>query len=245
MLVDNNVYRNSYVANGSTTRFAISFPFLESSHVIVYKKVRGTESVVNSSEYTISGVGQQNGGTLTFNTAPAKGTIITILRNVPITQLHKYTELDNFPAESHENALAKLTMICQQLMELSSRHLTVPPTATETPQEVMRQLLDIAKTAEKYAQMAKETYDAAVELKNVVNDLVIQTGDEQVVRIENTGNAQVTLVENEGQAQLDRLAGYADIAALAEGLACARQTWTLTKDAPSGTEITLPNEMFY
>lgn len=257
MLVDNSVYRNAYDAPGNARTFTISFPFLDASHIAVYQKIGDEEEVkVPASQYTISGAGGPGGGTLTMNTAPAAGTKIVILRDIPITQLYNYTELDNFPAESHENALAKLTMICQQLMELANRHLAVPATSTQTPQEAMREILDIADKANEYAEKAQQTYEAAVALKDTVHEYVIQSGDEQVERIDAAGDAEVQDVEStgtswqntiilEGESQLARLDGFANVGGLEMGLACAMQVWTLTEDVPAGSTIVLPNELRY
>lgn len=200
MLVDNSIYRNAYVANGSTKVFTISFPFLDASHIAVYQKIGEAEEVkVPASQYTISGTGNPRGGTLTMNTAPAAGTKIVILRDIPITQLYNYTELDNFPAEAHENALAKLTMICQQLMELSERHLTVPATSTQTPQEAMREILDVASKANEYADAALKTFQAT------------QRTAEQVAR--DKASVDVSLASiNESEANVTRLAaGVAEL----------------------------------
>lgn len=195
MLVDNSVYRNAYDAPGNARTFTISFPFLDASHIAVYQKIGDEEEVkVPASQYAISGAGDPRGGTLTMNTAPAAGTKIVILRDIPITQLYNYTELDNFPAESHENALAKLTMICQQLMELAERHLTVPATSTQTPQEAMREILDVASKANEYADAALKTFQAT------------QRTAEQVAR--DKASVDVSLASiNVSEANVTRLAG--------------------------------------
>lgn len=144
MLVDNNVYKNVYKGNGTTTEFPISFPFLDNAHIQVVRSViEGVEEVVPTSEYTISGAGVESGGKCVFNTAPATGTSIGIVRDVPITQLYAYRELDNFPAESHEDALAKLTMICQQLSERLSRAITVSVTDDLTPEELRNKIFEV------------------------------------------------------------------------------------------------------
>lgn len=139
MLVSNNVFKNRYVWDGSQTNFPISFPFLDNNHIQVWYAEPGkpdTDAVILGKEnYTITGAGNPVGGVLTRTTAWAVGATIAIVRNVPITQLHQYTQYDNFPAESHEDALAKLTMICQQLDEICSRAITVPITSEKTPQE--------------------------------------------------------------------------------------------------------------
>ena len=139
MLVSNNVFKNRYVWDGSQTNFPISFPFLDNNHIQVWYAEPGqpdTDAVILGKEnYTITGAGNPAGGVLTRTTMWAVGATIAIVRNVPITQLHQYTQYDNFPAESHEDALAKLTMICQQLDEICSRAITVPITSEKTPQE--------------------------------------------------------------------------------------------------------------
>lgn len=139
MLVSNNVFKNRYVWDGSQTNFPISFPFLDNNHIQVWYAQPGqpdTDAIILGKEnYTITGAGNPAGGVLTRTTEWAVGATIAIVRNVPITQLHQYTQYDNFPAESHEDALAKLTMICQQLDEICSRAITVPITSEKTPQE--------------------------------------------------------------------------------------------------------------
>lgn len=146
MLVNNNVFKNRYVWDGSQTNFPISFPFLDNNHIQVWYAKPGepdTDAVILGKEhYTITGAGNPVGGVLTRTTAWAVGATIAIVRNVPITQLHQYTQYDNFPAESHEDALAKLTMICQQLDEICSRAITVPITSEKTPQEYWQYILE-------------------------------------------------------------------------------------------------------
>lgn len=146
MLVSNNVFKSRYVWDGSQINFPISFPFLDSNHIQVWYAEPGkpdTDAVILGKEnYTITGAGNPAGGVLTRTTTWAVGATIAIVRNVPITQLHQYTQYDNFPAESHEDALAKLTMICQQLDEICSRAMTVPITSEKNPQEYWQYILE-------------------------------------------------------------------------------------------------------
>jgi hypothetical protein len=62
----------SYTGNGSTTNYAITFPFIDSTHVKAY--INGTIT----SAFTISS------STLIFTTAPANGATIRIERQTPI-----------------------------------------------------------------------------------------------------------------------------------------------------------------
>ena len=92
-------------------------------------KVNGVTKTLNT-DYTVTGAGVPAGGTLTTTVAYAAGGTITIVRNVPLTQETDYGDADSFPAESHERALDKLTMIAQQVMELAGRALVFAPSDT-------------------------------------------------------------------------------------------------------------------
>lgn len=146
MLVSNDIFKNRYVWDGSQINFPISFPFLDNNHIQVWYAEPGKPDIdaviLGKENYTITGAGNPAGGVLTRTTTWAVGATIAIVRNVPITQLHQYTQYDNFPAESHEDALAKLTMICQELDEICSRAMTVPVTSEKNPQEYWQYILE-------------------------------------------------------------------------------------------------------
>jgi hypothetical protein len=89
--------------------------------------VNGTLKTVDS-DYTVSGVGSDSGGTVTFATAPASGQRVILLREVPLTQSTTYTNAGKFPAASHEATLDKLTMAIQQLKERLDRAPVMAPT---------------------------------------------------------------------------------------------------------------------
>lgn len=165
MLVSNEISKNQYVGDGSATEFAYTFPILDSTHIEVYRQL-STETaleakLVPAEEYTVEGAGVESGGKVVFKVAPSSGTKLSILRNVPITQLYQYQELDSFPAESHENALAKLTMICQGLDERLDRAIVVSPTDTVTPDELRNNLFEASEDAVNSATAAAASESAA------------------------------------------------------------------------------------
>lgn len=146
MLISNNVFKNRYVWDGSQTNFPISFPFLDNSHIQVWYAMPGKPdtdaAILDQQYYSVTGAGNPVGGVLTRTKPWDVGATIAIVRNVPITQLYQYTQYDNFPAKSHEDALAKLTMICQQLDEICSRAITVPITSEKNPQEYWQYIFE-------------------------------------------------------------------------------------------------------
>lgn len=131
MTVQSTTARADYQGNGATTQFAIPFYFLDPTHVEVLRTDSSTTpalvvTLALNSDYTVAGAGNQQGGALTTAVAPTATQTITVLRNVPQTQLTHYVPNDPFPAASHENALDQLTMAAQQMQEQVNRGLTLP-----------------------------------------------------------------------------------------------------------------------
>lgn len=133
MTIASTELKIQYSPNGSTKTFAFPYLFLEDSHLVVTLTISSIDVLQTlNSDYSVAGAGVAGGGSITFSTAPISGTTLTINRTVPITQETDYIQNDNFPAESHESALDKLTMICQQLKKAIERCLRFPDTDLET-----------------------------------------------------------------------------------------------------------------
>lgn len=118
MSINTTEYRQQYVGNGATTAFSFPYLFLDNSHLRATRTEIATgidTLLVLTTDYTITGANQPNGGTVTLNVAPTSGQRITIERIVPLTQLIDYKRADKFPADTHEGALDKLTMALQQV----------------------------------------------------------------------------------------------------------------------------------
>jgi len=126
MTLQTEARRMDYVSTGGVD-YPYTFKVFDETHLLVY--VDGT-LVALTTDYTVSGVGETGGGTVTLVTAPTVGDLVTILRRVPATQLTDYVENDPFAAETHENALDKLTMIAQEHEEKLDRAVSLEPTST-------------------------------------------------------------------------------------------------------------------
>lgn len=125
MTVSTTESRIGYNGNGATTVFAFPYRFLESSDLTVTLVRADTTQVVQTlnTDYTVTGAGNDAGGTVTMVVPPATGQQLVIVRDVPLTQETDYISGDPFPAETHERALDKLTMISQRLNNLISRSI--------------------------------------------------------------------------------------------------------------------------
>lgn len=118
-----------YAGNGIATVFPFPYYFFEATDLQVIDTVEGVDTTLTLGvHYTISGMGVEAGGAVTMLIAPSNGHILTIVSNIPETQLQNYVKDDNFPAEAHEAALDRLTALVQQLHQIASRSLRIPLT---------------------------------------------------------------------------------------------------------------------
>lgn len=128
MTISTTTSRISYSGNGVTTVFAFPYRFLENADLtVVLVSSAGVETTkMLTTDYTVTGADEDAGGTVTMLVAPASGERLVILREMDLTQETDYISGDPFPAESHERALDRLTMISQQIQEQVDRSLTIP-----------------------------------------------------------------------------------------------------------------------
>ena len=140
MTISSTTTKNSYSGNGSTTTFAYGFYIPASTDIqVIVRSATGTETIksegTGSTNYSITGVGGSSGGNIVFVTAPASGETVVLRRNTAKTQATDYVANDPFPAETHEDALDKLTIIGQDLQEQVDRSLKLSRTNTMTSTE--------------------------------------------------------------------------------------------------------------
>ena len=131
MSLSNSTSKVQYRGDGSQVEFPVPFYFLDDSHlnVVLYDSETDTETVKTiTTHYAVAGEGEVVGGSITMVTAPASHELLTILRDVPITQELNYRENSLFPANMTEQALDKITMILQQLDELIRRGILLKVT---------------------------------------------------------------------------------------------------------------------
>lgn len=99
----------AYTANGSSTAFAIPFPYITRSHVEVL-----VNNVSLTSGFTV------NGGTLTFTTAPAAGASVKIRRNTSQqSRLVNYTTGSIIPSTLNRDSLQAFYM-AQEAMDAAA-----------------------------------------------------------------------------------------------------------------------------
>jgi hypothetical protein len=97
-------------ADGLQTVFSYNFPIFASEDLKVY-----IDGAVQASGFTIDGAGETTGGTVTFDTAPADGVIVTLSRILPIERVTDFLEGGDFSAAAINNELDYLIAALQQV----------------------------------------------------------------------------------------------------------------------------------
>jgi len=131
--VTNLLVKVQYTADGILTKFAITPAFFidpndpakplvdttPTGDIYVYE---GAPGVVQNTGFTVYGPGDPtNPSSIIFGSAPSSGTLITLVRRLPLTQLVRFIPGQPLNASMIEEALDKLTFICQQLQEELNR----------------------------------------------------------------------------------------------------------------------------
>ncbi len=119
--------RVTYNCNGANRTFDYTWEITETgAMVVILVDSTGSELVLTeTTHYEVTGAGVATGGTVTTVEAYASGNKILLIRDEVIEQETDYIENDPFHAETHEDALDKLTMIDQDQEEEFDRTLRV------------------------------------------------------------------------------------------------------------------------
>ena len=152
MTVSTTIIKNSHSGNGTAHSFAYGFKiFADADLDVIIRSSTGNETVKTlNTDYIVTNAGNDSGGNVLFkfntgNTGdahysasdkrPQNGETVILRRGLDITQSTDYVANDPFPAESHENALDRLTLISQELQEELGRSIKLSRTNTMTSTE--------------------------------------------------------------------------------------------------------------
>ena len=148
MTISTTTIKNSYSGNGSTTAFNYTFKIADDDEIqVIIRSSTGTETVkTKTTHYTVAGVGNANGGSITFTTGntPTATETVVLRRSTPQTQGLDLIENDPMPADNIETAYDKLTAISQELQEQVDRSLKISRTNTMTSTEFTTSATDRA-----------------------------------------------------------------------------------------------------
>jgi hypothetical protein len=128
MTLTTTTARMDYVGTGTTGPFSYTFRILDEDDLEVTRRSSaGVEtSLVYPTDFSVTGVRNRSGGTITLTTALAVGETLTIRRVLAIRQATDFRNLGAFLPEVHEDQFDRGIMIDQQLADGIERSLRYP-----------------------------------------------------------------------------------------------------------------------
>lgn len=99
-----------YLADGDEDVFAFPFPVFASEDLFVY-----FDGARQYSGFDMAGAGETDGGTVTFDTAPAAGIVVMLERRLPLERMTDFLEGGDFSARAINNELDYLAASVQQV----------------------------------------------------------------------------------------------------------------------------------
>jgi hypothetical protein len=220
------------LGDGVETVFPYNFLIYADTHLAVY-----LDGVLQSTGYTVDGVGDALGGDVTFDTAPAADVVVTLNLEVPFTQELSYTQGGKFPSASHEKGLDLNTMLCRRLNEVDSRALLVPQGGDSTEDLELPSQTD---RASKY--LAFDADGNPVATAGTENAFVVSTFMETVLDDSNGSEVAETLIDS---ATAETAPASGDLVLLSDVSANAGRKMTLSnllKVINELTEDTTPDK---
>ena len=120
--------RIQYVADGELNAYEFPFVIFNPSDINVYFN----DKVQDSDTYTVAISKNTEGGEVSFETAPASGTIITIVRNLAIKRTTTFQEGGALRAKVLNNEFDYQMACQQQIADSLNRSMVLPPYAVDT-----------------------------------------------------------------------------------------------------------------
>lgn len=133
-----DVTAGPYAGNGVANKFDFDFRIQDKNQLIVYETQKDGEvkTLKVDTDYTVSGIGEPNGGAVTRNAGPLpEGWQWFIRSNYEPTQDTSFPSQGGFFPKVHEDAFDKLTMLYQQLSDTVKRRGLLFPDYVNRPED--------------------------------------------------------------------------------------------------------------
>jgi hypothetical protein len=146
MTVADNTSRNQYTATSGQTVFAYTFEIVDKDHIVVLQN--GT-TLSEGTDYTVSNVGNDNGGNVTLTTGATADDIITLYRDMPYSRTQNYTNSGDFLASEVNADFDELWLAGEQTDRSFSQSIRKPITDSDS---ISMELPDAATRADKFVK---------------------------------------------------------------------------------------------
>lgn len=118
--------RTQYAADGATVEFVYPFPIFTAADLDVY-----LDAEAQVTGFTVVGAGASAGGSVVFDTEPASGVLVTLVRSIVIERTSDYQTNGAYRAQDINSDLDKLTAVAQELAYSNSLKIGVSPVEGE------------------------------------------------------------------------------------------------------------------
>lgn len=130
MTVSSVTSSQQFIGNGSTKVFSFAFKFFKDTDLVVFTTTTDglTKVLTLGIDYTVTGAGNDNGGSITTTKAVAANTLLTVSRVLALTQPTDLKNQGPYFAEIHEDEFDRLLMQIQQVSGHAFQALYAPLT---------------------------------------------------------------------------------------------------------------------
>jgi len=146
MTVADNTSRNQYTATSGQTVFAYTFEIVDKDHIVVLQN--GT-ALSEGTDYTVSNVGNDNGGNVTLTSGATAGDVMTLYRDMPYSRTQNYTNSGDFLASEVNADFDELWLAGEQTDRSFSQSIRKPITDSDS---ISMELPEAAARANKFVK---------------------------------------------------------------------------------------------
>jgi hypothetical protein len=120
--------RNEYTGNAGQTIFNYTFKIFENTDLNVYVTPAGQECSDGdlTTAYTVSGVGDQAGGSITLNTPTSDGDLVTIVSSIPSERTTDYQNNGDFRPDTVNEDFDRVVSIVKKIEDKVNRSPALP-----------------------------------------------------------------------------------------------------------------------
>ncbi|MBR0653289.1 hypothetical protein GXW78_26790 [Roseomonas terrae] len=125
--IPENDRRERFIASGGQTAFPFDFPVYEPQHVAVFRLRGSTETELQyGTHYTVTGAGDQGGGTVNLLTGAEAADVIVLISDQPTARTSSYANGGDLTAEALNSDGNRVYITFQQLEDRLSRTIRIP-----------------------------------------------------------------------------------------------------------------------
>lgn len=132
--------RNEFTANAAQTIFNYTFKIFTNTDLNVYVTPAGklaNDSTDLTTDYTVTGVGNEDGGTIILNVGTGVNDLVTIVSNIPSNRTVDYQNNGDFRPETVNNDFDRVVSITKKVEDVVTRALVISGQSQQGPNKTL------------------------------------------------------------------------------------------------------------